>query len=456
MSSNSEAQQRPELPATHASTALSPQHPLHQSTVNSRPAPSAQPLHQTELYDNDLPQILNALSFISVDNVINFGLNLKVSRSTIVGFERQYNGNMKDCLREILNERLKQEPPLTWHDIVTALRSPSVCEDRLASQIESQYMTHSQPPSSVPQHPGTQLSSVPQHPQCQHSYLIHSQYPSLLTPSLCSHHEPQFYFNQLCQSPCKPIIVPRPYPVHTQSQASSHTLETSPHFVSTLSGFAITSSTTNTTQSNIRSQASTSSTDTTQSPAVSRGSVEQVKTSIENFECEFSDLKSTAREELSDRESQDSTFLGRFCDHLVDLPLSKKTLHKKFFHESKNDIVNAKSIREQFFILGGYCNYTNYGIIHHIIKRFCGELLKRRMEVYQESLTMFEMDTPVNIYLCAITSNDPNSVIHQKFNRMVLKINKPTSLCRLHEIRALTEAMGENSSVYPYCMYIGA
>ena len=171
MSSNSGAQQRPELPATLTSTAPSPQHPLQQSTANSRPTPppSSQPLQQTELSDNDLSLILNALSSISMENVINFGLNLKVSQSTIVGFERRYNGNMRDCLREILNERLKQEPPLTWHDIVTALRSPSVCEDRLARQIESQYMTHSQHVSSVPQQQGIQLFLVPQHQGTQPS-----------------------------------------------------------------------------------------------------------------------------------------------------------------------------------------------------------------------------------------------------------------------------------------------
>ena len=119
---------------------------------------------QSGLSIKDLPQILNVLlPSISMRNVTYFGLNLNISQGIIEGFEKKYNGDMRDCLREILNERLKQEPPLTWHDIVTALRSPSVGEDRLACQIESQYMTHTQPPSSVPQHQGTQLSSVPQH-----------------------------------------------------------------------------------------------------------------------------------------------------------------------------------------------------------------------------------------------------------------------------------------------------
>ena len=321
-------------------------------------------------------------------------------------------------------ERLKQESPLTWLDIVRALRSDTLRKNRLASQIEDRYI---RPLQATPLENDKSVSSSAH--QIAPAYVSSGQ----MLPS------------------CAPL----------NHSAGNYPEAASPQVFSTIA-----SSTSNTTQSNVGSQATVenvassvtepSPTNTTQSPAVSQGRVEQIKTSIDHFECEFSDLKSTARKELSDKESQDSKFLGRFCDHLVDLPLSKKTLHNKFFHENKNDIVNAKSIQEQFFILSGYCDYTNYGIIHHIIKRFCGELLKRRMEAYQETLTKFEKDTPVDIYLCAMSSNNPNSVIHQKFDRMVLKINKPASVCTLHEIRELTEAMGENASLYPYCMYIGA
>ena len=123
---------------------------------------------QTELVlsSHNLPQVLNDLSSISAGSVINFGLNLNVSHNIIAVFERKYNGDMRDILREILNERLKQEPPLTWHDVVAALRSPSVDEDRLATQIESQYLTHSHPLSSVTQQ-GADLSSAPRHQRCE-------------------------------------------------------------------------------------------------------------------------------------------------------------------------------------------------------------------------------------------------------------------------------------------------
>ena len=56
----------------------------------------------------------------------------------------------EDQLCAIIGERLKQEPPLTWHDIVTALRAESVGEYMLASEIERKYY---HPPTSLSQDP---------------------------------------------------------------------------------------------------------------------------------------------------------------------------------------------------------------------------------------------------------------------------------------------------------------
>ena len=89
----------------------------------------------SELTSNDLQEVLDAVYSISSDNVVNFGLKLGVTRDQISSFETQYHRNMKHCLREILNNRLKQLPPLTWSDVVQALESRAVGEGALASSI---------------------------------------------------------------------------------------------------------------------------------------------------------------------------------------------------------------------------------------------------------------------------------------------------------------------------------
>ena len=97
------------------------------------------------LEEKDLSVILEEINGISPDKIINFGLQLKnITLSTIKEFEIRYNRNMSDCLREILYYRLNQEIPLTWLEIVKALRAKSVMEGKIAQQIESKYIQLSQ------------------------------------------------------------------------------------------------------------------------------------------------------------------------------------------------------------------------------------------------------------------------------------------------------------------------
>ena len=57
--------------------------------------------------------------------------------------------------------------------------------------------------------------------------------------------------------------------------------------------------------------------------AVSKERVTEVQVTIKHFEYEFSDIKSDVRVSLSKRESQNAEFIGKFRDHLLDLPVSK-------------------------------------------------------------------------------------------------------------------------------------
>ena len=174
--------------------------------------------------------------------------------------------------------------------------------------------------------------------------------------------------------------------------------------------------------------------------------------SIEHLQEEFSDLKSDGRELLSERESQNPKFVRKFRDHLLDLPVTKKQVHIHFFSRNVDEIVAAETIQMLFIILGRYCNYSNYEIIFHVVKRFCHEL-KGRMLTYRDSLTSFEKSTTVDVYLCAISAR-PGGEIRKGFIRMTMKINKPPSECSLHEIRELKESIEERASIESYAMYI--
>ena len=174
--------------------------------------------------------------------------------------------------------------------------------------------------------------------------------------------------------------------------------------------------------------------------------------SIEHLQGEFSDLKSDARQSLSERESQDTKFVHKFRDHLLDLPVAKKQVHIRFFTRNEDELLKAETIQKIFIILGRYCNYSNYEIIFHIVKRFCPEL-KERMLKYRDSLTSFEKATTVDVYLCAISAR-PGGKLREGFIQMTVIINKSPSECTLYEIRELKEAIEEEASLESYVMYI--
>ena len=180
--------------------------------------------------------------------------------------------------------------------------------------------------------------------------------------------------------------------------------------------------------------------------------VAEAEGSIERLQEEFSDLKSDARESLSERESQDPKFVRKFRDHLLDMPVTKKQVHVRFFSRNEDDILKAETIQKLFLILGHYCNYTNYEIIFHVVKRFCHPL-KGRMTSYRDSLVAFEKSTTVDVYLCAISAR-PGGKISEGFIRMTMKISKSPSECSLYEIRELKESIEENASLESYGMYI--
>ena len=191
----------------------------------------------------------------------------------------------------------------------------------------------------------------------------------------------------------------------------------------------------------------------TQSPIVFEQRAEETRDAIEHFEEEFSDLKYEAEKVLLEKQSKNPELFQRFQNHLLNMPVTKKQVHIRFFTRNEDEILNAKTIQKLFAILSRYCNYSNYEIILHIVKKFCHHELKGRMERYRDSLTSFEKATTVDVYLCAISA-PPAGKIREGFLRMTTKINKPPSECTLYEIRVLKESIEKEASLESYAMYI--
>ena len=188
------------------------------------------------------------------------------------------------------------------------------------------------------------------------------------------------------------------------------------------------------------------------SPSSPSDRVSQVRAEIDRLSDTFSDLMSDTRDEMCARENENPTFLDKFRDRLLDLPVARKAPHAKFFHKNEDDLIMAKNMRKIFAILRRYCNYNNYEILQEVVRKFCEAVLQRRMQEYCQSLEKFEKATYIDVYLKAISAG---VVLTSEFTKMTVKINKPTSECTLHEVRKLKETIAERASLQSYSVYIG-
>ena len=112
---------------------------------------------QERLTEKDIPTLINILTPVAPKSR-RFGLQLGVEPSVINIIIANNRNDCETQLLEVVQERLMQEHPLTWRDLVEALRSRSVRERQVAHQIESRYCalpTHgtSPPPSKRPREP---------------------------------------------------------------------------------------------------------------------------------------------------------------------------------------------------------------------------------------------------------------------------------------------------------------
>ena len=179
--------------------------------------------------------------------------------------------------------------------------------------------------------------------------------------------------------------------------------------------------------------------------------VSQVRDTIYQLTDTFSDRMFDTQTEMCDKESKDPSFLNRFRCHLLGLPAAKKAVHVKFFRKSEDEFLKAVNMQKIFAILTRYCDYSNPEILRELVRKFCEAVLQGKMREYLHSLERFEKATTVDVFLVAISARKSLSLA---FTRMTVKINKPPSVCTLHEIRMFKEDLAERASLHSYGMYI--
>ena len=192
-----------------------------------------------------------------------------------------------------------------------------------------------------------------------------------------------------------------------------------------------------------------------QSSTTSSWSLDKVKATIDVLEGTFGNIYADTEIQLSDKEANDDRFFITFRCRLLLLLVRKSILHVKFFDVREDDILEAKTSKKILAILTRYMDYQNCEILKSIVNKFCNTSLKKDMEIFCKSLEEFETATTVDVYLSAIP-DDVTEELMTGFSKMVVKINRPSSQCTLHEVRNLNKAIIKKSTLCSHSVYIGA
>ena len=123
---------------------------MYTSIFQNQSTIMASPTHKV-LTNNDIPMLLNVLHPVTV-KYSSLGIQLGIDEKEICIIEHDYRYCV-DRLRAVLARRLDQGTPLTWQDIINALRTESVQEYGLAKYItEYQLLQQSTVSATEPQH----------------------------------------------------------------------------------------------------------------------------------------------------------------------------------------------------------------------------------------------------------------------------------------------------------------
>ena len=180
--------------------------------------------------------------------------------------------------------------------------------------------------------------------------------------------------------------------------------------------------------------------------------VAKAKSSILDLKHKFFKLTCNALTKLSQNVREKPEFLEDVRNYLLMLPMANE-MHEKFLSLRQHDIREAEDMQRLFIILKQYCSYyLNYDIVLDLIKSFC-DSLKQNMLDYSALIEQFERSTTADVFLKA-NSCDHQCKVFRTFEKMALKINKPSSECTLYDIRQIRRAIAEAAAVNAYSVHM--
>lgn len=177
--------------------------------------------------------------------------------------------------------------------------------------------------------------------------------------------------------------------------------------------------------------------------------IKRVKKEALEFETQFATLVGQAEFCLSLQESKCHTFLPKFCTMLKNLTISKQFQHMKFLDDIRDSIEKASKVSDIFYLLRRHWNYTDFGLLHHIIELYGDSETKNAIESYIYNLEMFEKRTALKDYEDATGHKKEVPEFYAEVDVEVCNSKDPLDYT-LYDARMCTNTLAEQAALEQY------
>ena len=171
------------------------------------------------------------------------------------------------------------------------------------------------------------------------------------------------------------------------------------------------------------------------SPAESKNK-ESVKQQVKKLEERFSDLVNCAYKALLVRKVDDDVRLFRSI--FLSLDVSRKHEHRVFVRDHFMKMDKETTFDDLWLRLTDYCNFMNFDLLEHVVRRFAIEDLKQKMESYEHDLQSFRKATRLCDFIdCWPVRGEPSLGTQLDLREFVAKMKHDWDSCTLEDLEGL-------------------
>ena len=157
-----------------------------------------------------------------------------------------------------------------------------------------------------------------------------------------------------------------------------------------------------------------------------------IASKIETLEDQFDDLQTRIIDELS---TKPGITVQNLLSKLTRLPLSLREEYQSSIAERISSMSTETHINKLFIVhLNPLTSFIDYGLIEHVVKKFCGDNLRKDMQSYCCDVQTFMKQTTIQQLIDFWPGKQQAP---EKFEVLKAKIGKNASTCTLDEINAL-------------------